>query len=87
MQDLPGATLDGRVGDRVESSDALVGPLTGEDTTCEARPVKRPILTDQIISESCGHLYERGLTGFENLTGNYVGIGDQCTQRLEGSGH
>ena len=86
-QDLPGATLDGRVGDRVESSDALVGTLTGEDTTREARPVKGPVLTDQIISESCGHLYERGPTGFENLTGNYVGIGDQCTQRLEGSGH
>ena len=86
-QDLPGATLDGRVGDRVESSDALVGTLTGEDTTREARPVKGPVLTDQIISESCGHLYERGLTGFENLTGNYVGIGGQCTQRLEGSGH
>ena len=87
VQDLPSTTLDGRVGDRVESSDALVGALTGEDTTREARPVKGPVLTDQIISESCGHLYERGLTGFENLTGNYVGIGDQCTQRLEGSGH
>ena len=87
VQDLPGATLDGRVGDRVESSDALVGSLTGEDTTREARPVKGPVLTDQIISESCSHLHERGPTGFENLTGNYVGIGDQCTQRLEGSGH
>ena len=42
VQDLPGATLDGRVGDRVESSDALVGSLTGEDTTREARPVKVP---------------------------------------------
>ena len=52
VQDLPGATLDGRVGDRVESSDALVGSLTGEDTTREARPVKGPVLTDQIISES-----------------------------------
>ena len=86
-QDLPGATPDGRVGDRVESSDALVGTLTGEDTTREARPVEGPVLTDQIISESCGHLHERRPTGFENLTGNYVGIGDQCTQRLEGSGH
>ena len=40
VQDLPGATLDGRVGDRVESSDALIGALTGEDTTREARPVE-----------------------------------------------
>ena len=86
-QDLPGATLDGRVGDRVESSDALIGSLASEDTTREARPVEGPVLTDQINSESCGHLHERRPTGFENLTGNYVGIGDQCTQRLEGSGH
>ncbi len=61
--------------------------LPPADSAREARPVEGPVLTDQIISESCGHLRERGPTGFENLTGNDVGIGDQCTQRLEGSGH
>ena len=83
VQDLPGATLDGRVGDRVESSDALVGSLTGEDTTREARPVKGPVLTDQIISESCSHLHERGPTGFENLTGNYVASATSAPRDLK----
>lgn len=42
VQDLPSTTLDGRVGDRVESSDALVGTLTGEDTTREAARSRVP---------------------------------------------
>ena len=47
----PGARLDLRVSDGVETRDSLVRPRATEHTRCEERAIQTAVLPDEVVSE------------------------------------